>query len=247
MIFIILLIIIFNIYLYCDDFEHYIINKEGVVTILLLGTIHGNEPAGSVALNEFIKEYTGNKKIKFIVVPTVNRCGKMLCMRNNILFDMNRQFTADAHNTGFNINKKIIKLIDQADFILDFHEGYDYHIINKKSIGSTLSPSNTDESYIVAKKILTKLNNSLITDPNKKFMILINQSNASNNNLINENPEIYSQESIIPKSLDYYVKNQTKKNNYILVETTGINNKQPLNIRTKQIKEIINTVIEYYS
>jgi hypothetical protein len=99
---IILIILIIIFYLYCNDFEHYIINKEGVVTILLLGTIHGNEPAGSVALNEFIKEYTGNKKIKFIVVPTVNRCGKMLCMRNNILFDMNRQLGFTIITFGYN-------------------------------------------------------------------------------------------------------------------------------------------------
>ncbi len=243
MIFIIILIlfILLIIYFYCDDFQHYIINKEGTKTILLLGTIHGNEPAGSVALTEFIKE-NSNKNIKFIVVPTVNRCGKMLCMRNNILFDMNRQFTTRPF---FNINKKIIKLMDQADFILDFHEGYDYHIINKESIGSTLSPTNTEESYIVAKKILTKLNDS-ITDANKKFMILVTPSD-SNNDLINKQPEIYSQASIIPNSLDYYVNNQPKKYNYILVETTGINNKQPLDIRTKQIKEIINTLIEHYS
>jgi hypothetical protein len=85
-------------------------------------------------------------------------------------------------------------------------------------------------------------------------MILINQSNASNNDLINNQPDIYSKASIIPNTLDYYIGQKNlnnnnlnqKKYNYILVETTGINNKQKIEIRTKQIKEIINTVIEYY-
>jgi hypothetical protein len=159
-------------------------------------------------------------------------------MRNNILFDMNRHFNDNAF---FNINKKIIKLMDQADFIIDFHEGYDYHRINKTSIGSTLSPGNTDESYDVAKKIVDKLNKSI--DNDKQFMILTNKKH-----LISAEPNIYSNESIVKNSLDYYVNNNKIKNyNYILVETTGINNKQPLEIRTKQIKEIINTVIEYYS
>ncbi len=242
-----LLIIIFYLF-YCDNFDEYIINnkdnktgvKTDVKTILLLGTIHGNEPAGSIALNEFIKESkVNNYNIKFIVVPTVNRCGKMLCMRNNILFDLNRQF---YKNTFFNINNKIINLINQADFILDFHEGYDYHISYKNSIGSTLSPSNTEESYIVAKKILDNLNKK-ISDNNKLFMILTNKKN-----LISSQPDIYSDASIVPNSLDYYINNSHfNKKNYILVETTGINNKQPLNIRVNQIKEIINTVIEYYS
>jgi hypothetical protein len=235
---IIIIIILIIIYFYCDDFKYYIINKKGSKTVLLLGTIHGNEPAGSIALNKFIKNPT-NSNIKFIVVPTVNRCGKFLCMRNNMItFDMNRYF---KNNTFFNINKKIIKLMKQADFILDFHEGYDYHIINKKSIGSTLSPGNTNESYEVALKIINNLNNS-INDNNKKFMILTNKKD-----LIKNNPDIYSNESIIPNTLDYYAKNNKYNYNYILIETTGINNKQPLEIRTNQIKKIINTVISHYS
>ncbi len=253
LIIIILIIITLIVHFYCDDFEYYIINnKENKLnnklkTILLLGTVHGNEPAGSVALNEFIKETTeNNNNIKFIVVPTVNSCGKALCMRNNIFlplpfasYDINRHFN---NNTFFNINKKIIKLMKQADFILDFHEGYDYHRINKESIGSTLSPGDTDESYEVALKILNNLNKS-INDNNKSFMILTNKEE-----LIKNKPDIYSNESIVPKSLDYYAKyNNHKKYNYILVETTGINNKQPLHIRTNQIKEIINTVINHFN
>ncbi len=248
LIIIILILIILIVYLYCDDFKYHIINEKGEKTVLMLGTIHGNEPAGSVALNEFINTNT-NTNIRFIIIPTVNRCGKFLCMRNNPLnyfknlcientcADYNRHFKS---NTTFsNINKKIIKLMKKADFILDFHEGYDFHRINKDSIGSTLTPGYTDESHDMALKMLNSVNNS-IDDDNKKFMILTNRED-----LIKKQPDIYSNESNIPNSLDYYAKNNSyKKYNYILIETSGINNKQPLHVRKNQIKQIINTLIE---
>ena len=57
------------------------------------------------------------------------------------------------------------------DWILDLHEGYDFHITNSKSDGSTIICCNTPEMQELAGKICDEVNVA-IDDPGRKFVTL---------------------------------------------------------------------------
>jgi hypothetical protein len=107
------------------------------------------------------------------------------------------------------------------DLILDFHEGWGFHKINPTSIGSTVTVS----------KNMKELGNIIINNLNKiikkedyKFILLDDICD-------------------IDSTLGCYSNNNNM--NYILVETTGQNDIQPLEIRHAQIKNVIDTVLNH--
>ena len=112
----------------------------------------------------------------------------------------------------------IENLVKKNDYVFDFHEGYDYHIRNSNSIGSTLSTKN---QFDISNKIINNLN-KIITDEDKKFVLLTNKSK-------------------IIGTLRDYCDNINKP--YVLIETTRIEN---LDTRIKKCKIIINTIIDFY-
>jgi len=216
-------------------------------TILLLGGIHGNEPAGSYAIKNTITKLNNKdivlKKGKLICVPNVNYCGLRLNIRLiPFIGDLNRKFPKDLENIN-KINKcpitnKIVELVKQSDFILDFHEGWGYHRINKNSLGSTITPSITDQSLDIANKMLENVNDKIESN-DKKFMILTKKYKELNNITYD-----YSESADIKGSLRNYANLLSK--DYILIETTGQNNIQPLETRIKQDITFINTIFDYY-
>ena len=135
-------------------------------TILLIAGTHGNEPAGTKTLYELINKIK-NKEIKLIrgtliIIPKANKCGYYLNSRflpykffNN---DLNRNYICNNLKCKDNISSKIIKLVNKSDFIIDFHEGWGYHKINKNSLGSTITTTNTKISKFIGKTIVNKLN-----------------------------------------------------------------------------------------
>jgi hypothetical protein len=217
-----------------NKIEHYIIDSkiDGPIILLIAGT-HGNEPAGTYALENLINSNISNISItrgKIIIIPRVNKIGLFLNLRwgfnSFIPIDYNRNYPSSKNGkTGDYVNKQIINFVNMSDFIIDFHEGWGYNIINPKSMGSSLYPSNNIFSIKIAEKILVKLNNNIF-EPNKKFTINTNSPRIKN-------------------TLDSYINSLNK--NYLLVETTGQNNVQPLELRIQQITLIINTVIEMFN
>lgn len=213
-------------------------------TILLIGGTHGNEPAGTECIKLLQKELNNKnislKKGKLILIPEVNYCALRLGIRFiPFIGDMNRKYPCkNNEKINNNIINKIIHLTMNADFIIDFHEGWGFNRIDKKSMGSSITPTNTNLSLKIAKQVISKLNKN-IQENQKKFIILTNN--------IHPNDEEYDyNESIdIKGSLIYYM-NMNKKN-YILVETTGQDNIQPLQIRINQNKIIINTVLKQFN
>lgn len=216
-------------------------------TILLIGGTHGNEPAGSVCIKEFQNELN-NKNInlktgKLILIPEVNYCALRLGIRfMPFIGDMNRKYPC-SHNEKCNnkIINEIINLSMHADFIIDFHEGWGFNRLNKKSMGSTITPTDTEKSLKISQKVLKELNKN-IEDKQKKFIILTN-------NILSDEEEDYDydyNESIDIEGTLRNFMNMNKKN-YILVETTGQDDIQPLPIRTNQNKIIINTILKEYN
>jgi hypothetical protein len=208
-----------------EYFEY--IGKEKGPTILIIGATHGNEPAGYYGIKEFMNKLNKQeyilKKGKIIFIPSVNYCGLQLNSRNhNTVGDINRLYR-DRENNNI-INKLIINFSKTSDFIIDFHEGVDYANKSDETLGSTITPAETEKSLEVANIVINNLN-KIIDIEYKKFKI-------------NHNKKI---------SGTFREFADINKLNYILIETTGQQNKQPLNIRREQCINIITSVLQNYN
>ena len=221
-----------------DVFEYNNINFEN--TLLLIGGIHGNEQSGSIFLIGLKKELDNNKidlkNTRIILLPYVNKCGLLMNLRNLLFFtDINRNFT---DNTKSTINIKIlkyVKMITEADLIIDIHDGYDYHRINHNSIGSTLYAS-TPYALDFINAVYEPLNKT-IDDPKKKFKLL-----TYDRDLISRDIDRYSLMQKIEGTLDYYT--YMNKINYILIELTGQKNIQPIELRMSQLGTIFSEIFK---
>lgn len=218
--------------------------KIGDKTILILGGTHGNEPAGYHAIKTFMQNINLNKiklkSCKLILIPQVNYCGLKLGLRFiPEIGDLNRKYpsTPDgkSHN---NIIKQIQEKITEADFVLDFHEGWGFNRLNGDSMGSTITPTNTELSFNIARDLFSNINKNL--KDHKRFRIL-----TTNSDLVKSNPDLFAAETDIKGSLRFYCNIINK--DYILIETTGQNNIQELNIRVEQDLFIINNILKFYN
>jgi hypothetical protein len=218
-------------------------------TIMIIGGTHGNEPSGHYSIKKLIKQLNDKtiqiKKGKLILVPSVNYCALQVGIRMiPLIGDLNRKYPTEIDynkkklNNNCPIISQIVDLTNKSDFILDFHEGWGFNRIDKNSMGSSISPSLTDKSHEIAKLFLDNINNT-IDDNNKKFIIL-----TQNYKKINTNDYDYSESIDIEGSLRYYLNLINK--NYILIETTGQNNIQPLETRINQCDIFIKILLKEY-
>lgn len=204
-------------------------NHPNQKSVCFIAGVHGNEPAGTKALEDLLKtgyfqEAAQSKNLNIRVIPAINEWGLSHNIRyqlNPIYPDINRNFLGEGLDET---SKEIIDLIKDYDLVVDFHEGWGFHLINHRSVGSTLSPGNTKMSLEIASRVIDKINESIV-NPNKKFILLLNRSCE------------------IPKTLSCYRENKQK--NYILVETSGQNDIQPLITRKKQIIDVVNETLKY--
>jgi predicted deacylase len=187
-------------------------NNNGQINILFIGGTHGDEPAGYHALKNY--NFNNIPNLNFTII-TMNPCGLNKNIRHNPENnqDINREYGKNNHH-----NKILENLIKKHDFVFDFHEGYDYHIRNKNSIGSTLS---TKDQFDISNRIIENLN-KVITDNDKKFV------------MVKDKP-------MIKGSLRDYCDNIGKP--YVLIETTRI---EDLQTRIKKCNIIIHTIINFY-
>lgn len=205
--------------------EHYVYGK-GDFTILIIGATHGNEPAGYHIIKTLMNKLNiGDMQLqncKLILVPLVNNCGYKTDSRYNYLLnDINRNYKSNNI-----INKKIIELSEKADFIIDFHEGWGFHKINKDSLGSSIGLTEFNDTEIIKNKILQNLNVN-IQEEIKQFVHI--------------DPKINDFDG----TLSQYTKNNNKK--YILIELAGQNDVQPMEIRVSQGLNVIDTILNFYN
>lgn len=195
--------------------------------VCFVAGVHGNEPAASLLLKELVKtDYFSNiseeKELFIRVLPGVNEFGLAFGIRNqNSLFnpDINRTFVGDGQG---NISKEMIALTKDIPLIIDFHEGWGFHLIDKDSLGSTLT--STKRAIPLAQKMVERVNQG-ISVPEHKFMILDRMCE-------------------IKSSFSCYSNRHGK--NYILVETSGQNNIQPIEVRQQQVMIILDTVFDFF-
>tara|TARA_B100001093_G_scaffold487749_1_gene524290 strand:- start:701 stop:1444 length:744 start_codon:yes stop_codon:yes gene_type:complete len=217
-------------YFKCPKLKIIQFHKSNYPNIVIIAGTHGDEYAPPIGIEKFIKQNGQNfKRGNLIFIPRVNKIGlkkktRYLPCKSNFLndYDINRNYGIHSQNS---IENQIINIISKADLVIDFHEGYDFNIINKESIGSSFSISDTHPEVITIANGLKNHINSFINHPQKKFTLLINDDNPKH-------------------SLSYY--SNKNKIPYILVELTGKYNKQPLNLRINQTYLILKKLFNDY-
>ena len=206
-------------------------SKVKGINLLLIGGTHGNEPAGSVALTKLIDDLRNNNyRLKSGKITIINKPNKLgLLFDNRYLIhrfsnrDLNRNYPRNASENPLDpISKKIIKYVNESDWVLDFHEGWGFIYEEKGSMGSGIFPGKTKSSQIMANNILISINSAI--DDHNKFQL------------------IYDIHPTI-RSLKTYA--NYMKINYILIETSGQGDIQSLDIRVDQVRFIIDFFLKF--
>lgn len=152
----------------------YYVYNSGVdgPTVAIIGGVHGNEKAGWKAALE-AKEITV-KRGRLLIIPEANRPAVKAGKRTSSLGDLNRSFPRTKSDSPDNYLARSIwnlMLKYRPDWLVDLHEGYSYHLINKKSVGQTVI------YYPVAKaapaaKAMAKAASALVSNPKHAFSVL---------------------------------------------------------------------------
>jgi len=149
-------------------------------TVLVVGGVHGNEPAGYRAAEQ-IRSWTLARG-RMVVIPQFNRRGLAANMRwlpdfrnDKKLRDPNRNFPrSNAANTARTEPCVAMwEFVTQLapDWIVDLHEGFDFHVANSKSVGAALICRDEPEVCAVAQRMQQAVN-ATITDPKKRLVLL---------------------------------------------------------------------------
>ena len=147
-------------------------------TVVITGGIHGDEPAGARAAEQ-IRHWPITRG-RLVVIPRVNIPG----LRDGTRFlpgespqrrDLNRQFQKTKAPAGAQgvLGKALWQFIagQKPDWLIDLHEGYDFHQINSKSVGSSIIDAKGKAADVAVPRMLAAVN-ATITDPKKKLVRL---------------------------------------------------------------------------
>jgi len=200
----------------------------------MVGSVHGNEPAGAYTLSRMIE--LGDfkpRKGKLIIIRRANPCGLARNIRENPWTgnDTNRQFN---ENGGMDsLSSSIVNILEPCDLIIDFHEGWGWYLetirsynpFQPVSVGSTITPGTHEFWQKLAPKIVNNINQHIDNDL-KKFSI------------------IWGASCKIPSSLNCYALQNNRP--YVLVETSGQNDIQPIEAREQQNRIIIETILSHF-
>ena len=211
--------------------KHEYKGKKKGKTVFIIGSVHGNEPAGHIALMKLKKKLDNGeikiKRGKIVIIPTPNYCGLQYNYRLRPGFiDINRGFPKSKNDTSKSVNNElIVKYIKESnpDFILDFHEAYYFHRANKNSYGAYLIVNDNCSSNVndIAKKCKSNIN-SFIKENYKKWDITVVDNEAGS------------------------LRDYARMNNidYLLVETVGQRKMDTIKNRVKINLTIIKTTIK---
>jgi hypothetical protein len=202
----------------------------------ILTGVHGNEPAGSIILEKMIRNgfFSQIKRGSVRVIYAANPVGLRLGIRGRFWAgDLNRTFKyplTDADAIA------IDKFFEPCDLIIDFHEGWGFHQLQPESLGSTVM-ANTDASNAIAQLIVQDLNRTVQMSqlgPKKSFLVLPPEQSCD-----------------IPTTYSCYLRRQIRLppnltvRHHILVETSGQNDVQPMEIRHFQIYTLIMSLLTH--
>ena len=162
---------------------------NGFPVVLIVGGSHGNEAAGSAAAIH-IARYFRPRRGRLVVIPYANIKGMKQGIRTipNVVHrneqDLNRNFPlnspeavqGDLASIIWGLMKKI-----RPDLLFDLHEGWGYYsktksnahtrLVGSKSFSKGSSVICTDDAKLVARSILTHVNDDSIP-PEKRFEMI---------------------------------------------------------------------------
>lgn len=194
----------------------------------IIASVHGNEPAGGLLLEKLIKEgwFASNVKHGSVrIIATPNPIGLKMGIRSRFFKgDLNRTFYSGTNDADA---LEIIKFFESCDIVIDFHEGWGFHQIQPESLGSTVM-ANSEWSDKLARNMVKDLNAdplmTLLCDPRKLFVVM-------------------PKEQTCDISTTFACYRQRIGQHHILVETSGQNDVQPLQIRQSQVFTLIKSLI----
>ncbi|MEO2146145.1 MAG: BPL-N domain-containing protein [bacterium] len=140
--------------------------------VLIVGGMHGNEPSGAAAAEQIttwdIKAGT------LIIVPRANVLALNANQRRTPGLkgeagDLNRAFPLqDEVRAGLATDIWSLVTTYEPDWVIDLHEGFDFHRSNSKSVGSSVIHSNHNRARALAKKIIATVD-ATIDKPGQRF------------------------------------------------------------------------------
>jgi len=203
-----------------------IVGSEPGPFICILSGTHGNEPAGTIALKQLNIQLTrGHLRI----IPAVNPWG----LRHNVRYapgglfnDINRNYEPGEPSYKKYASDAVLQLIEGADLVLDFHEGWGYSRATRFSIGSSLTPSTHGVAPSLAAELTEALNTQFALQSYKKFLLRHDKICSTARGTLG-------------------CRMQSMRTPYILIETTGQFGAQPLEARIAQVQFITQYAINY--
>ena len=201
--------------------------------VLCVGGVHGNEPAGARMLQSFLQ----NKLPRLVcgtlhVAAAANPCGLAANTRFLPEFscpDINRAFPTTERgreNAEYDVSQaaELGKLTENVDVVLDFHEGFDFASRKEHSLGSSITVhafTNEERAALFsAAEAAVQEMNAEIDDAEKKWVVFDGA------------------ERRVP--LGSFAKFcRVMERAYVLVETSGQNDIQPLDLRVEQARVVL--------
>ena len=152
----------------------YVIDSgEAGSTALILGGVHGNEPAGALAA-ENVCAFTPLRG-KLVVVPRVNAPGLQQSVRYLAgAGDMNRAYPPVGNDTPADrMGAEIIGLMNlyQISMLIDLHEARTFHKVDRTSLGQTLLFADNAASTGLAMDTVDAVNRYIIEDVAKFSLV----------------------------------------------------------------------------
>jgi len=195
-------------------------------TVLLVGGIHGNEPAGFRAAEQI--RHWPIVRGKLLVLPQVNRLGLAANLRwapeyrnDRQKRDLNRNFPRQKATEAITpLCQAIWDFVSKAqpDWVFDLHEGFDVHRINPKSVGSSIITFPGEASF--GRAMLDAVNAGI--EPLRHFSLLA-KSGPANGSLARACHRLLGAKSFI-------------------LETTFRD--QPVSLRTRQHRIMVSTAFQ---
>jgi len=155
---------------------HVVDSKKPGPVVMIVGAVHGNEPAGARAANQ-IRDWKINRG-KLIVLPRANIPALQKQTRHMPSLprerdNLNRNFPrAEDGSPKCELSTAIWALVcvQRPHWLLDLHEGDDFTQINNKSVGSSIIAAQSTAVKKQAKRMLDALNIT-VEEPKKKFVL----------------------------------------------------------------------------
>jgi len=162
-------------------------------TLLVFGGIHGDEQAGYMTADRFVDVRINNGRL--ILAPRLNAAAIKKRQRQGLGGDMNRLFDLPEKTRHRNPDTKVVdlakSLIQQADYVVNLHQAYDFYA--PRWISRERNPSKWGQCNVIdtpiyhlhngdklelgrfANKVARRSNDRI---KNKSYQFLVNSTNT---------------------------------------------------------------------